>query len=64
MLPLCTLLLVLVPEILHAVAPLVASGRGMACAAWHGGPGPAPGMGKDCVHHGSSGSGLQGGGPW
>ena len=52
----------------HVAAPgtLQVNGRGMACAAWHGGAGPPPGMGTDCVQNhnvGSTGP-LGAGNPW
>ena len=28
---------------------LQTNARGMACVSWHGGAGPSPGMGSDCV---------------
>ena len=38
--------------------------RGMACATWHGGPGPPPGMGVDCLFHSPPGSSVYGSPPW
>ena len=47
-----------------AAAVLQISGRGMACAAWHGGAGPPPGIGQDCVNHHAADSPQPQGGPW
>jgi len=44
------------------LTPLVVHARGIACSSWHGGAGPPPGIGRDCIFHQAIGSSHPG--PW